>query len=161
MNSKYYYGDSQSVRQEVYDAFIDMWNAANEEGIYLIVNSSYRTYADQDEVYNSYKDSYGEKEADAVAARAGYSEHQTGLAIDVFSKDNTSRATFKESLAYSWLEANAYKYGFILRYPEGKENITGYGAESWHYRYVGKDVAEYIYENDITFDEYYAYFIEK
>ena len=62
---------------------------------------------------------------------------------------------------YEWLKDNAYKYGFILRYPEGKENITGFAFESWHYRYVGKDIAKIIYDNDLTYEEYYAYYIEK
>ena len=160
MKNKYYYGEKQIVRQAVYDAFKDMWTAADKEGIYLIVNSSYRSYQDQEAVYNEYKDELGEKEADSIAARAGYSEHQTGLSIDIFSKDNTSIKTFKESIAFSWLKENSYKYGFILRYPEGKESLTGYNPEAWHYRYVGIKVAKYLYENDLTFDEYYAYFIE-
>ncbi len=159
MKSKYYYGDVQKVRKVAYDAFIDMWNAADKAGYYLIVNSSYRTYQEQEEVYNSYKDSYGEKEADTIASRPGYSEHQTGLALDIFSKDNTSIKTFKDSEAYKWLKDNSYKYGFILRYPEGKENLTQYNSEAWHYRYVGKKAAKYIYDNDITYDEYYAYFL--
>ena len=71
-----------------------------------------------------------------------------------------NKANFKNTEDYEWLMNNAYKYGFILRYPEGKENITGYDFESWHYRYVGKEVAKFIYENEITFDEYYAYYIE-
>lgn len=160
MDNKYYYGETQKVRQNLYDAFINMWNAANEEGIYLIVNSSYRTYADQEETYNYYKDTYSEEYADSIAARPGYSEHQTGLAIDIFSKSNTARATFKESNAYKWLTENAYKYGFILRYEEGKEHLTGYDAESWHYRYVGIDVAKQIHKAKLTYDEYYAYYIE-
>ncbi len=160
-NSKYYYGDVQVTKQEVYDAFIDMWNAANNEGIYLIVNSSYRDYASQEELYNTYKDSYGTTAADAVASRPGYSEHQTGLSVDIFSKDNTSTKTFKESNAYNWLVNNSYKYGFILRYPEGKENLTGYEFEAWHYRYVGKKIAKDVHDKNLTYEEYYAYFLEK
>lgn len=161
MDNKYYYGDIQRVRENLYEAFIDMWNAANEEGIYLIVNSSYRSYQDQEETFNYYKETYGEKYADSIAARPGYSEHQTGLSVDIFSKGNTSKATFKESNAYAWLEQHAHEYGFILRYPEGKEDLTGYDAESWHYRYVGKKVAKKLKESGLTYDEYYAYFVEK
>ncbi len=160
-NSKYYYGDVQVTKQEVYDAFIDMWNAANNEGIYLIVNSSYRDYASQEELYNTYKDSYGTTAADAVASRPGYSEHQTGLSVDIFSKDNTSTKTFKESNAYNWLVNNSYKYGFILRYPEGKENLTGYEFEAWHYRYIGKKIAKDVHDKNLTYEEYYAYYVEK
>ena len=137
-----------------------MWNAAQDEGIYLIVNSSFRSYAEQDELYETYKDSYGTIEADSLASRPGYSEHQTGLAIDIFSKDNTSTKTFKESNAYAWLLENSYKYGFILRYPEGKEDITGYTFEPWHYRYIGKKDAKKVHELNITYEEYYAYYIE-
>lgn len=152
---------SQKIREEVYDAFKDMWNSAKESNIHLMINSSYRPYNDQERVYNNYKDAYGQSYADKIAARPGYSEHQTGLALDIFSITDSSQKTFAESVAYEWLLNNSYKYGFILRYPEGKENITGYAFESWHYRYVGKELAEKIYQENITFDEYYAYYIEK
>lgn len=159
INNKYYYGEGHKIRSAVYDAFINMWNAANSEGIYLIVNSSYRTYNEQQEVYDAYKDSRGTTYADSIAARPGYSEHQTGLALDIFSKDNTTTSNFKDSPAHQWLSANAYKYGFIQRYTKDTEDITGFTEEAWHYRYVGIDAATYIYEHSITFDEYYAYFI--
>ena len=159
----YSWGDagSQQVREVAYTAFLDMWNAAEEEGYYLMINSSYRSYADQETVYNNYKNSSGERYADSIAARPGSSEHQTGLAIDVFSRTNTNRNTFTDSAEAIWLAENSYKFGFILRYPEDKVDITGYSYESWHFRYVGIDIATYIYENDITFEEYYAYYIEK
>ena len=152
---------SQKVREVAYNAFLDMWNAAEQEGYYLMINSSYRSYQDQEAVYNNYKSSSGQKYADSIAARPGSSEHQTGLAIDIFSKTNTNRNSFTDSPEAKWLEDNAHIYGFILRYPEDKVDITGYNYESWHYRYVGEDIATYIYEHDITFEEYYAYFIEK
>ena len=96
--------------------------------------------------------------ADKYTARPGYSEHQTGLAIDV--KDGSGQyAFFKNSDEYKWMKDNAHKYGFILRYPEGKEHITGFSFEAWHYRYVGVDVATFIYENDLTFDEYHMMYI--
>lgn len=152
---------SQRVREVAYNAFLDMWHAAEQEGYYLMINSSYRSYQDQEAVYNNYKSSSGQKYADSIAARPGSSEHQTGLAIDIFSKTNTNRNSFTDSPEAKWLEDNAHIYGFILRYPEDKVDITGYNYESWHYRYVGEDIATYIYEHDITFEEYYAYFIEK
>ncbi len=151
---------SQRIREVVYNAFLDMWNVANDAGYYLMINSSYRTYQDQESVYNNYRNTSGQTYADSIAARPGYSEHQTGLAIDIFSRTNTSSATFASSEEASWLKENAYKFGFILRYPEGKEDITGTTYEAWHYRYVGVDIATYIYEHNITFDEYYAYFLE-
>ena len=151
---------SQKTRQVVYDAFIDMWNAANKEGYYLMVNSSFRNYQDQESVYNAYKNTSGETYANSIATKPGFSEHQTGLALDIFSKNNTNKNTFKDTPEAKWLKENAYKYGFILRYPEEFEEITGITFEPWHYRYVGKDIAKYIYENNITFDEYYAYYLE-
>lgn len=164
ISTKYSWGSSgsQKVRKEAYDAYLDMHNAANTEaGIYLMVNSSYRNYSSQERVYNNYKTNHGEAFADGIAARPGFSEHQTGLALDIFSIKNPAQATFKDSDAYKWLKDNSYKYGFILRYPDGKENITGYKFESWHYRYVGKDLAKKVYDSGLTFDEYYAYYLEK
>ena len=164
ISTKYSWGSSgsQRVRQDAYDAYIAMHQAAlSEKDIYLMVNSSYRNYANQERVYNNYKNTHGEAYADNVAARPGFSAHPTGLALDIFSIKNPQQATFKDSDAYIWLKENSYKYGFILRYPEGKENITGYKFESWHYRYVGKDLAKKVYESGLTFDEYYAYYLEK
>lgn len=162
VSQNYAWGEvgSQKVREVAYNAFLDMWNAANEEGYYLMINSSYRSYEDQEIVYNNYKNSSGERFTDSIAARPGSSEHQTGLALDIFSKTNTNKNTFSQTDEAKWLKENAHNFGFILRYPEDKVDITGYSFESWHYRYVGKDIATYIYENDITYEEYYAYFLE-
>ena len=135
-----------------------MYNDALKDDITLILNSSYRSYSEQDETWLTRKKAYGTEKADQYAARAGYSEHQTGLALDI-NQFNTTEKDFENTPAFTWLSNNAYKYGFILRYPEGKENITGYSYESWHYRYVGKDVAKKITDEGITFDEYYAYYI--
>ena len=161
VNNKYYYGENHKVRSVLYEAFKDMWEEAYKENIYLIMNSTYRSFASQKEVYDDYKDRNGTTYADSIAARAGYSEHQTGLAIDIFSKENTTTSSFKGSTAHLWLQNNAYKFGFIERYQEDKVDITGFAAEAWHWRYVGVEAATYIHENNITFDEYYAYFIEK
>lgn len=161
VNNKYYYGTNHKLRKKAYEAFIDMWNAANNENIYLIMNSSYRTYESQVKVYDEYKNTKGTSYADKIAARPGYSEHQTGLALDIFSKDNTTTSNFKGSAAHIWLQENSYRFGFIERYQEGKEDITGFAAEAWHYRYVGVEAATFIYNNNITFEEYYAYFVEE
>ena len=159
ISNRYYYGEGHQIRKVVYDAFIDMWNQANNDGIYLIINSSYRTYEEQQSVYDGYKNTYGTTYADSIAARPGYSEHQTGLSLDIFSKENTTTANFKGSPAHEWLINNAYQYGFIQRYQEDTEELTGFAEEAWHWRYVGVEVATYLHEHDITFDEYYAYFI--
>ena len=163
ISTKYSWGTagSQKIRSEAYEAFKEMHEAANQNGIYLMVNSSFRDYASQLRVYDNYKNNHGEEYADKIAARPGFSEHQTGLALDIFSIKSSAQATFKDSDAYQWLKENSYKYGFILRYPENLENITGYNFESWHYRYVGKDLAKKVYESGLTYDEYYAYYIEK
>lgn len=161
VSNKYYYGENHKLEKTAYQAFIDMWNEAYKEDIYLIMNSSYRTYQSQVDVYDTYKNRNGTTYADSIAARPGHSEHQTGLSLDIFSKEHTTTSNFKNSPAHIWLQNNAYKYGFIERYQEGKENITGFKEEAWHYRYVGIEIATYLYDNDITFDEYYAYFIEK
>ena len=163
ISTKYSWGTlgSKKIRQEAYDAYLKMHEAANQEGIYLMVNSAYRNYKDQERVYNTYKNNQGEAYADKIAARPGFSEHQTGLALDIFSLKSSTQSTFKDTDAYKWLKDNSYKYGFILRYPEGLVSITGYNFESWHYRYVGVDLAKKIYDSGLTFDEYYAYYIEK
>ncbi len=132
----------------------------NNLNVKLMINSSYRSYEDQESIYNDYKN-VSLKYADQYAARPGYSEHQTGLSLDITSWEHPGQKAFTESEEYKWLKDNAHKYGFILRYPEGKENITGYSTESWHFRYVGKEVATQIYNEGITFDEYYAYYIAK
>ena len=151
---------NNSASSLVIESFIDMYNDVLENlGVKLLVNSSYRSYQDQEEIYNEFR-KISQKYADSYAARPGYSEHQTGLAIDITSNKHPGSNTFKESEEYKWLKDNSYKYGFILRYPEGKEDITGYSNESWHFRYVGVDVAKQIYEENLTFDEYYAYYIE-
>lgn len=158
INSQYAYADNQ-ITEEANDAYVSMWHAAKEADIQLIVNSSYRNYQDQEDVYKSLKQSKGEREADKVAARPGYSEHQSGLAIDVFEIHNQLTGTFQDSPAYAWLKENAYKYGFIERYPQDKEYLTGYSAESWHWRYVGLEAAKVVHDEEITYDEYYAYYI--
>lgn len=143
------------LKEEVYSAFREMVDAASSDGISLYSVSPYRSYTTQKGLYEWYASSDGYENADTYSARAGFSEHQTGLAIDINSTDDSFAYT-KEA---KWLENNAYKFGFILRYPKGKEYITGYQYEPWHYRYVGTNIANEIYELGITFEEYYAYFV--
>lgn len=160
ISQTYSWGDagSQKTRKVTYDAFLEMWNAAQEEqGYYLMVSSSYRSYQEQEIVYNNYKKTRGQKYADSIAARPGASEHQTGLAIDFAYYENgiyndDVKENDKEAI---WLKNNAWKYGFILRYPKGKENVTGYNFEPWHFRFVGLKLAKYLFKNDLTLEEYY------
>lgn len=146
------------IERNVAKAFYDMAEAASKEGLELMVSSGYRSYKDQEEITNTYLELYGQNYVDNYVAKPGFSEHQTAMSLDIASK---SVATFIESDEYSWMMDNAYKYGFILRYPRSKEDITGYKCEAWHYRYVGKKIAKYIKENNITYDEYYVMFLDK
>ena len=159
MSSQYAY-PGNSIRKDVYDAFKKMADDAKKEKIVLIVNSSYRDYNTQKEIYDDYADKNGKEYADKYAARPDYSEHQSGLALDIFTP-GAGMKTFSDTDAYKWLINNCYKYGFILRYPDGKEDITGYSYESWHYRFIGEDLAKKVYESGLTFDEYYAYYLDK
>ncbi len=158
VSMQFAYGDNE-IKKEVYEKFRSMYNDAKKEGLYLIITSSYRDYNFQKELWDSYANQKGDEWADSVSARAGYSEHQTGYTLDIVTY-NANMSSFEKTDEFKWLQNNAYKYGFILRYPKDKEDITGYSYESWHYRYVGKDVATKIKKLGITFDEYYAYFIE-
>ena len=146
------------LRSVAYEAYKELFNAAKEEGFTIVIGSGYRSYESQEAVYNANKNNYGTSYADSYAARPGHSEHQTGLALDVSDYDNRT-VDFEETEAYQWMLKNAHKYGFILRYPKDKEDITGYSFESWHYRYVGVDVATDIHNLNITYDEYYAYYL--
>lgn len=139
------------------EAFEKMSSDAQKEGLSIIAMSTYRSYKYQVNLYNRYKQQDGKKIADTYSARAGFSEHQTGLAVDVYNekKDYTD---FENTEEFIWMQKNAYKYGFILRFPENKTKLTGYQYESWHYRYVGKDIATYIYKKNICLEEY---FVEK
>lgn len=159
MNNQYAYPNN-SIRKDVYDAFKEMSKSAKEEGITLIVNSSYRTYNAQKDLYDDYADKKGIEYADKYAARPDFSEHQTGLALDIFSPGYGMK-NFEESKAFVWLSKNSWKFGFILRYPKDKESITGYSYEAWHYRFLGKDLAKKVYDSGLTFEEYYAYYLEK
>ena len=149
----------KKIINEVNEAFIKLCKDAKSENLTIVANSTYRDFNYQSSLYKKYKNNKGQIYADNYAARPGYSEHQTGLAIDV-STLKSNMDDFEETNEYRWLIKNAYKYGFILRYPKDKEDITGYNYESWHYRYVGIEAAKIIYEENITFDEYYAYYVE-
>lgn len=140
------------------DAFHKLCQHMKNQGFNLLGASGYRSYNYQNNLYNNYVNKDGVENADSYSARPGHSEHQLGLAIDVASGDNNIDK-FENSDEFEWLKNNAHKFGFIIRYPKDKEHITGYGYEPWHYRYVGVDIATYIFENSITYDEYYVRFI--
>ncbi len=146
------------LSKEAQVAFENMCDAALDDDMHILANSAYRSYENQQEVYDTYLNLYGQNYVDNYVALPGYSEHQTGLALDVAARDYN---TFRNSPEYDWMLENAYKYGFILRYPADKQDITGYKNEAWHFRYVGEDIAKYIQENNITYDEYYIMFLDK
>lgn len=161
INSKYNgLGIDAKALPIVKESFEKMANDIAKENMILKVRTSYRSFTAQKDLYNNYLKDRTVAIVDLSAARPGYSEHQTGLALDVQAQ-SSNYTSFKDTKEYKWMLKNAHKYGFILRYPENKTYITGYKFESWHYRYVGIDVATYIYEHNITFEEYYMMFIAK
>lgn len=155
-DSKYTNGEVQKGSREAVVAFSKMYEDAKSEGLGLVINSSYRSYKDQEALCAYYKELYGDGYVNRYVAFPGYSEHQTGLAFDIGS---TTSNIFAQSEEYTWMLDNAYKYGFILRFTNKKMSYTGFRAEPWHYRYVGKKIAKYIYENNISYEEYYVQFL--
>lgn len=144
--------------EEARDNFYKLVDKAKEEGLTIRAISAYRGYTYQKRLYDKYVEADGVNKADTYSARPGFSDHQTGLAVDV---DNTisSFENFTNTKEYQWMLDNSYKYGFILRYPSGKESITTYQFESWHYRYVGLKLAKKIKASNLTFDEYFTRYL--
>ena len=145
-------GESTDART----AFENMKADAAKEGIYLNAFSTYRSYWSQNRLYNNYVANYGQDPTDTFSAKAGFSEHQTGLAFDIGGVDRSlwAEENFKYTEEAKWLKENCTKYGFILRYPEGKEWVTGYMHESWHFRYIGTEHSKNFEGNDLTLEEY-------
>jgi len=139
----------------------DMFEDAKNDGIHLLAVSGYRSYDYQKNLYNNKVRNLGKAEADKYSAPPGASEHQTGLAIDILSREHTKLTEgFKNTKAYKWMCENIHKYGYIIRYQEGKEDITGYQFEPWHLRYVGQDLATELKDLDITLEEYYDLYLD-
>ncbi len=147
--------DEMKMVKEAKDAFENMAKDASKEDLKIIAMSTYRSYDYQVNLYNRYVRQDGKEAADTYSGRAGFSEHQTGLAVDVYNEEE-NYTNFEKTKEYKWMQENADKYGFILRFPKDKEKETGYHFESWHYRYVGIEAAKYIKENNISFEEYYV-----
>ena len=144
------FGDGLS--SETLDAFDKMSSDAASQGIYLYIISGFRSYWTQQYTYNSFIYDRGVEQADRCSARPGHSEHQTGLAIDV----NTTSDYFAYTPEAEWLERNCVRYGFIIRYPKDKEDVTGYKYEPWHIRYLGVQKAAEIASSGLTIEEYYG-----
>jgi len=131
---------NRMLRREAYDSVMEIKNAARQAGLVLNVLSAYRSYFYQGRVYTNNVIMMGQEEADRYSARPGSSQHQLGLAVDFNSLENDFART-REGM---WLTSNAYRFGWSLSYPDSYEEITGYAWESWHYRYVGRELAQFI-----------------
>lgn len=133
----------------------ELFKAAKKEGLDLLLVSGYRDYATQNDIFNEGVANDGLEHTTKYIAKPGESEHQTGLAVDIVSYSYMSLDDgFENSPTGKWLAANAYKFGFILRYPKDKENVTKYNYEPWHFRYVGDDIAKEIKDSGLTLEEY-------
>ncbi|WP_042351487.1 M15 family metallopeptidase [Bacillus massiliigorillae] len=150
--------EKRQMRKEPAEALKRMFEAAKSDGIHLAGVSGYRSEAAQTRLYNNYVSKDGVEEADRYSARPGHSEHQTGLSIDVsgITGEFAVEDQFANTEEAKWLDKHAHEYGFIIRFPKGKEDITGYKYKPWHIRYVGKDIATEIHEKGITLEEYYG-----
>ena len=151
--SRDYSYEDQKAQRVVVDAFLAMQKACKEQtDAQLMVNSAYRSYQEQIGTHKRNPKGY--------AARAGSSEHQTGFALDITSRQHPMRWPFDKSVEGVWMREHCHEYGFILRYPEKQSHIFGFAYEPWHLRYVGMEVAKRVHDEDITFDEYYAYYLD-
>ncbi|MCQ2406951.1 MAG: D-alanyl-D-alanine carboxypeptidase family protein [Oscillospiraceae bacterium] len=144
--------DPGALTPDADQAFAMLQKAAKIDGLTMNCVSGYRSYQAQDTLYHNYIARDGQAAADRFSARPGHSEHQTGLCLDV----NYAGDAFHDTPEAKWLEENSWKYGFIIRYPKGKEDITGFKYESWHIRYVGTDYAKLIYESGLCLEEYFG-----
>jgi D-alanyl-D-alanine carboxypeptidase len=151
--------ESMQVRKITAEALERMFAAAKTDGLKLQLSSGFRSYAYQTGTYNSYVKQSGQAYADTISARPGFSEHQTGLAVDIepVSRQCEIVQCFEATPEGKWLAANAYKYGFILRYPSDKVSITGYAYEPWHFRYVGVYLSEQMHRQGVeTLEEFFG-----
>ncbi|MBN2221033.1 MAG: M15 family metallopeptidase [Vallitaleaceae bacterium] len=152
-------GDDQKMylQKEAADALTLLFEDALANDLQLVAVSGYRSYARQKSIYENNVATRGQEETDKISARPGHSEHQTGLAMDIScsSLGNKLEFSFAETPEGIWVKENAYRFGFIIRYGQSQENITGYAYEPWHLRYVGLDLASYLYEYQITLEELY------
>lgn len=141
------------MRSEAAGAIQELFAAARKDGFVLFANSTYRSYQQQVDTFNYWVRTSGLEYAERTSARAGHSEHQMGTTADVGTEGHFLEA-FSGTPAAKWLADNAVKYGFVISYPDGKEPVTGYAAEPWHIRYVGKDVAAKVKASGVTLHEY-------
>ena len=152
-------GNGQTMRAQAADAFWDMHYAMNQAGLYLTVRSGFRSYETQRVLFNNAVNNHGRATAERWWQRPGHSEHQTGLAVDIFQRGFTgaqlNSARFQNTRHFAWLQQYGYTYGFIMRYPREYEHITGIAFEPWHWRYIGAESATYMRENGFVVFETY------
>jgi len=147
-----------TLRDDAAKAYLKMFRAAKKDGVNLVAQSAYRSYSTQVSVYNGWVGSLGRKAADLQSARPGFSEHQTGLSVDIASATAgcTIQACFSRTPEGKWLTKNAWRFGWHLRYPNGKTAVTGYKFEPWHWRYVGDELAAELHLTpNITMEEFF------
>lgn len=144
--------NGQPVRAVMVDALEQLFDSAHDAGFDLAIQSAYRSYGTQKSIYDRLVAANGRAAADSDTARPGHSEHQTGLTVDLATipADCTLQQCFGDTAAGQWLAKNAWKYGFLLRYPADKEQITGYIYEPWHFRYIGTKLAEEMHREGVT-----------
>ncbi|MEC3656141.1 M15 family metallopeptidase [Bacillus siamensis] len=149
--------EKRYIRKPAADALAELFNAGKKEGYDLVAVSGYRSYDRQKVIFDNEVSLKGEKKAKEAVAYPGQSEHQTGLAMDISSKSNgyELNEAFGNTADGKWVKDHAYEYGFIIRYPKGKENVTKYEYEPWHLRYVGKKAAKAIHDHQLTLEEYF------
>lgn len=148
------------ISKSILSSIKELISAAKDEGYIFVLSDGYRSYVDQEKMFNNYKNNYGYEEADKNVARPGHSEYQTGISFQIVPYNKVFDKP-RESEEYKWLKDNAYKYGFIFRYPEDKKDITLFDSYTWRLRFVGTTAASIIESEKISFEEYYAYFVDK
>lgn len=148
--------DNKQLRKEASDSLELMYQAAQKKDLHLAINSAYRTYQQQKSIYDEYHQKYDEVTANGLVAIPGSSEHQLGLGVDLTSQSviDGKWRFFGDTPEYQWVIKNAHQYGYILRYPSSQSDLTGTANEPWHFRYVGKDIAKIIYDNNWTLEDY-------
>lgn len=146
------------ISNSILDNIIDLCESAKTEGYTFVVSNGFRSYKDQQDLYNTYVNDFGKSEADQIVARPGHSEYETGLTfnLEIYGKNYDNEEASEE---YVWLKENAHKFGFIFRFPKDKEDITLFNSDLFKLRYVGVDAATIINNEGICFEEYYAYYL--
>ncbi|MBM7551124.1 M15 family metallopeptidase [Thalassobacillus pellis] len=148
----------KQMRKEAAKALEELFQGARQAGLELVGASGYRSYERQKSIYQNNVKTRGQEWANQFSAKPGTSEHQTGLAMDVTSAQMAFKLeqSFSQTAEGEWLAKHAYEYGFVIRYPKGKSDITGYSYEPWHLRYVGKETAEEIHQQEKTLEEFFG-----